>query len=436
MRVALAAVLAALVAGPFAPRALAETLPPPEEVARIYLSRARETQTFSQKQLMHLVGGPDCARATALTFRHSSELPDVSEHWYLASQIWADLALARTGDQASLCQALRGLAFLEWHWDADRPEGGYFARLSLGGDRVIVSDKYADDNALVGLVWADLTRMATTSHERQLALGRARATADWLMNGDVWDNVFGGGFWWNNRQGDTIEGKPAQTNALAAQFFLELYELSGDPKYREAAVKTLHWMGDRLWDERAGLYRWAIYYENLKERSGEVVARRFFNYDQGIMIEAHLLAERLLDGRGQHLARARMIAERLDTTFWDPRVGGYDLEAGVAQVFPTYSAWLTQSLLALYEVDRDVRWLERARGNVEALNDRAWDPAHGGYYNRYYVCRDEAAPGCKSGVAVSFDPAKHTAAQAWMQRAQALLSLAQSPPFDSHDPQL
>lgn len=420
MRLALAAALAALLAVPLAPTTMAQPLPPPDAIAAVFLARARETRRFTQENLLYLVGGPDCERAVALTYRHSEALPSVSEQWYLVSQIWADLGLARAGDQAALCQALRGLAFLEWHWDTRRPEGGYFARLDLEGG-VVVPDKYVDDNALAGLVWTEATGLATTAHERQLALGRARATADWLIDGEVWDEVFGGGFWWNNKRGDTIEGKPAQTNAVALLLFLEVYELTGDQTYREWAVRTLHWLDDRLWDAEAGLYRWAIHYEDLRARSGEVRPERFFNYDQAIMVEALVLAERLFDGRGRFLQRARALGDRLEAAFWDPALGGYNLEAGIPQVFPTYSAWMTHGLLALYRADGDTRWLARARGNVDALNANAWDAAHGGYYQRYYVCRDEIAPGCRAGVHAAFERTKHTASQAWMQRAQAVL---------------
>ena len=97
--------------------------------------------------------------------------------------------------------------------------------------------------------------------------------------------------------------------------------------------------------------------------------------------------------------------------------------AGVPQVFPVYSAWLTPGLLRLYAEDGDPYWLERAAANVEALDRAAWDPAHGGYFHRYYACRDPRPPGCAAGVEWAVDTTeKHAVDQAWMQRAQALLA--------------
>jgi hypothetical protein len=87
-----------------------------------------------------------------------------------------------------------------------------------------------------------------------------------------------------------------------------------------------------------------------------------------------------------------------------------------------YSAWMSQSLLMLYEQDRDPHWLNRATTNLDALNRSLWDSSSGGYNQRHYVCIDRGPPGCGGGAAWAVDPEKHTVAQAWMQRAQALLA--------------
>ena len=214
----------------------------------------------------------------------------------------------------------------------------------------------------------------------------------------------------------------AQTNALAAEFFLSLYGFTGEPAYREWAVKTLGWLEAKLYDPQAQLYRWSVHFQDLEKRQGEVVANRFFNYDQGIMIEAYVLADRTLGGDPRHLERARSVARRLDPVFWGKEHGGYNLEAGVPQVFGVYSAWVSQSLMMLYDRDPDPAWLERATANLDALNVTLWDPGLGGYFHRHYACGNRTAPGCEGGAAWAVDPRKHTVDQAWMQRAQALLA--------------
>jgi hypothetical protein len=396
--------------------------PPPEAVATVRLARAQETRAFTERSLQYLAGAPDCPRAVFVSYATSSEAPQITSQWYDVSQIRADLALAPPGDPLARCWAFRGFTFVDRLWDRATPSGGFFARADLAGEDVLRPDKFVDDNSLAGLAWMEAALSSADRLERQLMLGRAQATADFLMSGGVWDDTFGGGFWWNTTKGAAPEGKPAQTNGLAAEFFLQLYGLTGEPVYREWAEKTLAWLDTRLYDLHGGLYRWNVHYADLQRQQGEVVSDRFFNYDQGVLIEANLLAYQQLGEDQRYYQRAWSLGRRIDPVFWDQQRGGYNLEAGIPQVVTVYSAWLSQSFLMLYAVDRDPYWLERASANVDALNATLWDPANGGYYHRHYVCRDPGPPGCAGGASWSFDPAKHTVDQAWMQRVQALLA--------------
>ena len=396
--------------------------PPPEALAAVRLARARETRAYTERTFQHLGGGADCLSAAFVSYAHDERGLDMTEQWYQVSQVWADLAMAPTDEPMARCWAVRGFSFLDRLWDHSQPAGGFFARVDIRGERPLSPIKWTDDNALAGLVWVEAARRTADPAERELALGWARETAEYLMQGGVWDETFGGGFWWNTNLGDTIEGKPAQTNGLAAEFFLALYGMTGEPAYRTWALKTLAWLETKLYDRETRLYRWSVHYEDLNGRRGEVVAKRYFNYDQGIMIETHLLADRLLGGDKRYLERARTLGRRLDPVFWNKERGGYNLEAGVSKVFTVYSAWLSQSLLMLYARDPDPQWLARASANVDALNAILWDPANGGYFQSTYPCTDRRSAGCEAGAAWTVDPRKHTVDQAWMQRTQALLA--------------
>jgi uncharacterized protein YyaL (SSP411 family) len=90
------------------------------------------------------------------------------------------------------------------------------------------------------------------------------------------------------------------------------------------------------------------------------------------------------------------------------------LEAGVPQLYVVYAAWLTPALLALFAADGDPRWLALARRNADALHALLYDPADGGYAHRAW----------RADGQVHLDPERHTAAQAWMQYAQAALAAA------------
>src|SRR4051794_13115000 len=41
---------------------------------------------------------PDCADASYVSYRRSDIQPDVSDQWYVASQLWADAELLRAAD--------------------------------------------------------------------------------------------------------------------------------------------------------------------------------------------------------------------------------------------------------------------------------------------------------------------------------------------------
>jgi uncharacterized protein YyaL (SSP411 family) len=197
---------------------------------------------------------------------------------------------------------------------------------------------------------------------------------------------------------------------LAIQLFARLFGITGQPRWRTGSLQLDAWTDENLYDRDAGLYRWSVSYADCAARAGRVVDERFFGYDQGCMIEAKLALYRNVQADADHLGRAQALAEHLEPTFWHSPEGGFNLEHGIEQVYSIYASWLTPSLLALLRVDGSERWLDLARRNVDALNSylRAQD---GGYYKAAYL---------RKGVWQT-DRTRDTAANAGMQRAQALL---------------
>jgi uncharacterized protein YyaL (SSP411 family) len=371
-----------------------------------YLARARQTQRFTFDRLGYLGGAKDCDRAPFLSYLRSDREPEWTDQWYIATQLGADAALLRVFPSLGRCTIHKAALFLDLMWDY-QSGGGYLARGRPDASLFLRPDKYCDDHGHTGLMLIDAFEV--TGNPRYLA--RARRAADFLMSGRVWDETFGGGFWWNNRRGDTIEGKPAQTNGLAADLFAELYGITGEPVYRQWALRAFDWLEATLYDPEANLYRWSIHFEDLGRRRGQIVPHRFFNYDQAIIIEAVLALNRHVTPDPAYLQRAVSLAENLETAFWHGTEGGFNLEHGIEHVMAIYSSWLTPSLLALHKVQPDERWLTLARHNVDAMNSylRAAD---GGYYKAARV---------ENGVWV-LDRTRDTAANAGMQRAQALLA--------------
>jgi hypothetical protein len=356
------------------------------------------------------------------------------DQWYLASQLWADAvllsavesgivasdheALADWDKTEALCHLEKGFAFLDRFWGVGG--GCYCPRSDLSGAGGEVGIRYCDDNALAGLTLLAAAEAVPDGSLQRRLLEAARREADFLMEGGLWDDTFDGGFWWNLGKGDTDEGKPAQANALAALFFGRLYERSADETYREWALRTLRWLDTALYDPSQQLYRWSMRYEHPPRRVGVMRSDRYFNYDQAIALEAQIVAS-LLDGDADRLARARDVGRALHEAFWNRARGGYNLEAGIEQVFTSYGAWTSLGHLALYDVDHDSSWLELARANVDALHAALQEP-DGGYAYRH----------ARDGDRYVVDRTRDTAAQAWMQHLQVALArrLASPPEFN------
>src|SRR5581483_10824627 len=132
------------------------------------------------------------------------------------------------------------------------------------------------------------------------------------------------------------------------------------------SLRTLLWMDTILWEPSRQLYRWSVSFTDLTARTGAVIHPRYFNYDQGIAIEAQLAAQ-ALDGDPGRLARAQQIGHAMHAAFWSAALGGYNLEAGIDQVFTSYAAWTSLGHLALFEADGDPTWLDLAQQNAHAL---------------------------------------------------------------------
>lgn len=429
----------------------AETLTADRD-ANGWLQLALETQAATRARLRVLGDAPSCAAARFVSYRRSNVAPDLVDEWYIASQLWADAVLLPTAPWApnrasvpflvlvaplifapdsslgaaarnvpeAACDLAKGFVFLDRLRDDQM--GGYYPHSDLMGTQVERDVLYADDNSLTGLALLAAAARAPDPALQERYLGGARRTAAFLLQSGLWDDTFGGGFWWNTNRGDTAEGKPAQSNALAAQFLARLYQATGADVYRTWALRTLHWLDRTLYEPAWQLYRWSVHYADPLDRmSGPVISDRYFNYDQSLAIEAQLLAAPL-DGDPRHRERARAIGRAVPPTFWNQARGGYNLEAGIEQVYTAYAAWTSLGHLALYALDGDPRWLDLARANADALDAVLRQP-EGGYAARYYRCVDRTAPGCGSGETTWVtDPTLDTAAHAWMQHLQSAIA--------------
>ena len=388
--------------------------------ASAFVTEAVATQNATRTRLGVLGDAFSCPDARIVSYRRSDAEPETVDQWYVASQLWADALLLGTSDSDdSHCYVDKGFVFLDRLWDYT--SAGYFPRSNPVGTSVQAGPRYTDDNLIAGLALLDTAKATTDPLSVRRYIHAAQREADFLRAGSLWDDTFGGGFWWNTGRGDTEEGKPAQTNALAALFFARLYGVTGDPSYRDWSLRTLLWLDTILRDPSRQLYRWSVAFQDVQHRTGAVVHSRYFNYDQGIAIEAQLAAS-ALDGDANRLSRAAAIGRAMQSAFWSPALGGYNLEAGVDQVYTSYGAWTSLGHLALYREDGDSTWLEWAHDNLSELDARMQE-ADGGFAYRMYRCVDRLAKGCESGQASAVvDHTRDTSAQSWVQHLQTALS--------------
>jgi uncharacterized protein YyaL (SSP411 family) len=330
------------------------------------------------------------------------------------------LALDPLLERETRCQLEKSVAFLERM--LDRATGGFYARANSNGNTIERGPLFVDDNALVGLTLLAAAEVVSDPAlaRRYTALAQRVAAFLTAATGDhVWDERFGGGFWWNTGQGDSAEGKPAQANALAALLFGRLYRATGAEPYRAWALRTLAWLDEALFDRQAQLYRWSVAYADPTRRQGTLRSDRFFNYDQALAIEAQLVGAQL-DGDDTRVARARALGRSIHSAFWTPRLGGYSLEAGEPQVFTSYGAWTSLGHLALYDLDSDSRWLDLAQANATALMDALGEPDGGIAYRA--SGSKQPAPLAGTNPDVRVDHTRDTSAHAWMQHLQAALA--------------
>jgi len=354
-----------------------------------YLKLAQETHTFTTNNLLAASYG---YRANTTT--HANNCYE----WYNVSQIYADAAMVGIGQTKHLAYMNNTFKFMENMWDKKDLRGGYFASVNLDGSGA-GGDKYVDDNALSGMVYLEAYEV-TTGADKQAYLAKAKACGDWLINSGLWDNVYGGGFYWNTLKPE----KPTQTNGLTLQLFLKLYSLTGESIYRDWAKQVNDWLNAKMYDPITGLYIWKIDGPGEGKRHMDK-----FTYDNAIMVEAFILYSKIMNDPA-YLTRAQNIGKAMNITLWNAAWKGYIFNTNETRINPAWCAWGSQAMIRLYEADKNESWLVYAKENINRLNIANRNQTTYGYY--FFAGFDGQ----------NRSPEIETVDQAWMQRIQALLS--------------
>ena len=242
--------------------------------------------------------------------------------------------------------------------------------------------------------------IVSTGDTKTNYLNSAKACANWLMNSGQWDSTYGGGFWWSTVR----ESKPTQTNGLALQLFLRLYQITGQIFYRQWAFSIRDWLMNEMFDPVTGLYIWKIDGPGMGTKHTEN-----FTYDNAIMIEAFLLYAQIIEDRS-YIAKAQTLAIKMNTILWNHLYHVYQFNSTDGRVNPAWCGWASQAMIKLYLSDGNTAWLDYAQQNIDYINSKLRNSANNGYYT---FCNIDG-----SGV----DTRHEGVDQAWMQRVQILLS--------------
>ncbi|MBS1524122.1 MAG: AGE family epimerase/isomerase [Bacteroidetes bacterium] len=359
--------------------------PPP--VTSIYLNNAKSTHSYIANFYLTAYGSYRVNTTTNTTGAFE---------WYNASQLYADAAMVANGDQSYLPYVNNTFNWLQNLWDKNDPNGGYFAAANLDGSGA-AGDKYVDDNSLTGVAFLAAYDVSSGTAQAKY-LTAAEACANWLIKSGLWDANFGGGFWWSTQK--TV--KPTQSNGMALQLFLRLYQLTGNSVYHDWAVQVNTWLNGRMLDNGTGLYFWQI------ESNGNADTYKF-TYDNAIMVEADLLWAKAMNDN-TYVGKAEALAQSMIKTLYNANYNGFIFNTNDIRVNPCYCGWASQSFIRLYEADGNSTWLTYAKANIDLVNVVLENKANSGYY-QYAGLNGAGRYTNMEGVD-----------QAWMQRVQVLLS--------------
>jgi uncharacterized protein YyaL (SSP411 family) len=353
----------------------------------VYLTNAKATHTLIQSSYLTAYGG---YRVNLTTTTNSAY------EWYNASQLYADAAMVANGDATYLPAVNNTYNWLQGLIDKSDPNGGYFSFANLDGSGGSGA-KYVDDNSLTGVAYLAAYDVTTGTTQANY-LAAAEGCANWLMNSGQWDSSLGGGFWWNT---DKMV-KPTQSNGLALQLFLRLYQLTGQSTYHDWAVKINTWLNTYMLDNTTGLYIWQI------ENSGTLDSYKF-TYDNAIMLEADLWWAKVMNDN-TYVTKAEALANAMLTTLYNKNYNVFIFNTNDSRINPCYCVWASQAFISLYQTDGNATWLTYAKANIDKINVVMENTADNGYYQ--YAGLDGSGR----------YPNMEGVDQAWMERVQVLLS--------------
>lgn len=236
---------------------------------------------------------------------------------------------------------------IECYYDVTRTPPGYQAYPG----KFEKSDRYYDDNGLVGIDYID----AYNSSKNPKYLAKAKEVFTFIKSG--WSDDFGGGVSW-------LEGirdqKPACSNGKATVLALKLYQTTKDKKYLEEGKLFYNWMMTHLEDSTLH-----IIWNSFSTVSGQP-DKVFYTYNTGTMIQSSVRLYKIT-GDKKYLKNAKQLAEGSYKYFIKKT------DKGITYIddLPWFNVVLFRGYQELYEVDRNPKYVDAIISGA----DWAWENA-------------------------------------------------------------
>ena len=186
----------------------------------------------------------------------------------------------------------------------------------------------------------------------------ARETQTFVLSG--WDDKLGGGIYWSLKH----QGKATAANAPASVGALRLAAL-GDTEQRDWALRIVNWVDATLKADNG------LYWDNIA-LDGKV-EKTEWTYNTGLMIQADLLLFQT-QGDRKALGEAERSADAAIATWQDLATGAFTNNANFTHL-------LCEGLLRLYQADHDIRYLDAVRRHAAFGYRYVRDAQGGGYWN-------------------------------------------------------
>ena len=253
---------------------------------------------------------------------------------------------------------------VEYYYDTTRNPPGYQAYPGV----FEYSDRYYDDNGLVGIDYIDAYNLTKNKHY----LKKAKEVFTFIQSG--WSDDFGGGVSWLEGVRDQ---KPACSNGKATVLVIKLYQATKDKKYLKESIKYYDWMMNMLEEKELN-----IIYNDISTVTGNL-RRDFYTYNTGTMIQSSVRMYQITKDK-KYLQNAQRLAEGSYNYFVKKMPSGIPYIADL----PWFVVVLFRGYQELYEVDNNPKYVDAIIESADWAWKNARDEA-GLIYNDWTGRNDE-----------------------------------------------